>query len=146
MQLFDWKWVNRLDSVRGSSFFSQIPSFWPPTWHFFQNFRFGGRFFFFFAAEFSLRQISANFRLEIGQWEGLPRRIIVFQRNSNVLVSEMAFFENFVSVLIFFCVKIQFRLNWCKFSIGNRSMGRNPLEIHRLSAKFYRFGLRNVIF
>ena len=43
---------------------------------FFPKFRFGVRFF--FAPEFSLRQISATFRLEIGQWEGLPRRIIVF--------------------------------------------------------------------
>ena len=54
--LFNWTWVNRCDSVRGFSFFGRIPSFQPPKWHFFQNFRFGGRFFnFFFAPEFSLR-------------------------------------------------------------------------------------------
>ena len=41
--------------------------------------------------EFKLRKISATFRLEIGQWEGLPWRIIVFQRNSIVSVSEIAF-------------------------------------------------------
>ena len=48
-----------------------------------------------FAPEFSLRQISATFRVEIGQWEGLPRRIIVFQPNSIVSVSEIVFFTNF---------------------------------------------------
>ena len=46
VQLFDWKWVNRLDSIRGSSFFGQIPSFRPPKWHFFENFCFGVRIFF----------------------------------------------------------------------------------------------------
>ena len=38
---------------------------------FFSKFRFGARFFF-FAPEFSLMHISATFRLEIGQWDGLP--------------------------------------------------------------------------
>ena len=99
-----------------------------------------------FFSKFSWRQISATFRLEIGQWEGLPWRCIVFQPNSIVSVSEIAFFENFVSVLIFLCVKIQFRLNWCNFSIGNRVMGRTPEENHHFSAKFYRFSLRNCIF
>ena len=51
--------------------------------------------FFFFAAEFNLRQISANFLLEIGQWDGLRKRFIVFWPNSIVLASEMAFFSNF---------------------------------------------------
>ena len=47
VQLFDWKQVKRSDSVRGSSFFGQILSFRPPKWHFYENFRFGGRFFFY---------------------------------------------------------------------------------------------------
>ena len=60
--------------------------------------------FFLFAPEFSLRQISATFRLEIGQWDGLPWRIIVFQPNSNVSVSEIVFFKNFCfSARFFFC-------------------------------------------
>ena len=73
--------------------------------------------FFFSTPEFSLRQISATFRLEIGQWEGLPWRIIVFQQNSIVSVSEIAFQKIFHFGARFFCAKIQFRLNWCNFSI-----------------------------
>ena len=46
VHLFNWKWVNRLESVRGSSFFGQIPSFRPSKSHFFENFRFGGHFFY----------------------------------------------------------------------------------------------------
>ena len=46
VQLFDWKWVNRLDSIRGSSFFGQIPSFRPGKWHFFENYHFSALFFF----------------------------------------------------------------------------------------------------
>ena len=46
VQLFDWKWVNRLDSIRGSSFFGQIPSFRPRKWHFFENYHFSALFFF----------------------------------------------------------------------------------------------------
>ena len=61
---------------------------------FFSKFLFRWSFFF-------LRQYSVSGKLvqifvwKIGQWEGLPRRIIVFQRNSNVLVFEMVFFKNF---------------------------------------------------
>ena len=140
VQLFDLKWVNRQDLVRGSSFFGQIPSFRPPKWHFYENFCFSGRFF--LSAEFSLRQLSATFRLEIGQWEGLPWRIIVFQPNSIVLVFKMAFFKNFrFGARFFLCAKIQFRLNWCNFQIGNGSTDWTPQEVHRFLAKFHRFGL-----
>ena len=72
------------------------------TTFFFENIHFGGCFF--FAPEFCLRQISATFRLEIGQWEGLPWRIIVFQPNSIVLLFEMAFFKNFRFGAHFFLV------------------------------------------
>ena len=81
---------------------------------------------FFFAPEFSFRQISANFRFEIGQWEGLPWRIIVFQPNSIVSISEMAFFKISFRSSFFLCAKIQFRLSWCNFSIGNGSTDRTP--------------------
>ena len=92
---------------RGSSFFGQIPSFRPPKWHFFQNFRFGGRFF--FAPKFSLRQISATFRLEIGRWGGLQRRIFIFQPNSIVSVYEIAFFKTFrFGARFFFVPKFSF--------------------------------------
>ena len=65
-----------------------------------------------FFSKFSLRQISATFRLEIGQWEGLPWRFIVFQPNSIVSVSEIVFFKNFrFGARFFFGAKIQFRLN-----------------------------------
>ena len=102
VQLFDWKWINREDSVRGSSFFGQIPSFRPSKWHFFQIFV--SEVVFFFTPEFILRQICATFRLEIGQSEGLPWRIIVFQPNSIVLVIKMAFFKNFrFGALFFLC-------------------------------------------
>ena len=49
----------------------------------------------FLAPEFSLRQISATFRLEIGQWEGLRWRIFIFLPNSIVSVSEIVFFKKF---------------------------------------------------
>ena len=44
VQLFDWRWVNKEDSVRDSSFFGQIPSFRPPKWLFCKNFSFGAHF------------------------------------------------------------------------------------------------------
>ena len=81
----------QIELHRGFIVFGQIQSFRPPKWHVFQNFRFGG-FFFLFAPEFILRRISATFRLEIGQWEGLPTRIIIFQPNSIVSLYEIAFF------------------------------------------------------
>ena len=46
---------------------------------FYENYRFGGRFF--LSPEFCFRLISQTFRLEIGQREGLLRRIIVFLAN-----------------------------------------------------------------
>ena len=64
----------------------------------------------FLVPEFSLRKISATFRLEIGQWEGLSGRIIVFKPNLIVSVSKKAFFKNFCfGGRYFFCAKIQFR-------------------------------------
>ena len=94
-----------------------------------------------------MRQISATFRLEIGQWDGLSRIIYIFQPNSIVSFYEIAFFKNFrFGARFFFCSKIQFRLNWCNFSIGNGSTDRTLLEVHRFSAKFHRFGLWNGIF
>ena len=101
---------------------------------------------FFLALEFCLRQISTTFRLEIGQWEGLPWRIIIFQPNSIIFVFEMAFFKNFRFGALFFCAKIQFRLNWCNFSIGNGSKDRTPEVVHRFSAKIQRFGFRTEFF
>ena len=80
----------------------------------------------FLVPEFSLRKISATFRLEIGQWEGLPWRIIIFQRNSIVSISEIAFLKNSHFGARMFCAKIQFCLNWCNFSIGNGSTDRTP--------------------
>ena len=94
VQLFDWKQVKRSDSVRGSSFFGQILSFRPPKWHFYENFCFGGRFFF-FAPKFSFAKIGATFRLEMGQQIGLRKRFILFWPNSIVSASEMAFFSKF---------------------------------------------------
>ena len=82
-------WPNSIVSASEMAFFSKFSFRWS---------------FFFFTPEFSLRQISATFRLEIGQWEGLPWRIIVFQRNSIVSVHEMAFFKTFRFGAHFFCV------------------------------------------
>ena len=58
VQLFDWKQVTRSDSVRGSSFFGQILSFRPPKWHFYENFRFGGRIFFIARIQFQANQCN----------------------------------------------------------------------------------------
>ena len=60
---------------------------------FYENYRFGGRFF--LSPEFCFRLISQTFRLEIGQREGLLRRIIVFRPHSIVSASEMVFYKNF---------------------------------------------------
>ena len=70
---------------------------------------------FFLAPEFCLRQISATFRLEIGQWEGLLWRIIVFQPNSIVLVSDIAFFKNFCFGARFFLCQNSISLKLVQF-------------------------------
>ena len=64
----------------------------PPKWHFFENFR--------FSARFILRwnrfaQICVAFRLEMGQWERLQRRFLVFRPNSIVLPSKITLFRKF---------------------------------------------------
>ena len=77
------------------------------TTFFLKKFRFGGLFF--FAPEFCLRQISATFWLQIGQWEGLSGRIIVFQPNLIVSVSKKAFVTNFrFGARCFFVPKFNF--------------------------------------
>ena len=93
VQLFDWKWVNRLDSIRGSLFFGQIPSFRPGKWHFFENYHFSALFF--FPPEFRFTQICEAFEVEMGQQPRLQRRFIVFSPNSVVSAFEIAFFPKF---------------------------------------------------
>ena len=89
-------WPNSIVSASEMAFFSKFSFRWS----------------FFFAPKFSLRQISATFRLEIGRWGGLPRRILIFQPNSIVSVYEIAFFEKFsFRWSFFFCGRIQFEAN-----------------------------------
>ena len=74
---------------------------------YFKNFRSGAQFF--IGPKFSFAYIGATFRLEIGQWEGLPWRIIIFRPNSIVSVYEMAFFKNFrLGALFFFVPEFSF--------------------------------------
>ena len=75
--------------------------------------------FFLFAPEFILRQISATFRLEIGRWGGLPRRIFIFQPNSIVSVYEIAFFKTFrFGARFFFVPTISFAQIRATFRLG----------------------------
>ena len=132
VQLFDWKWVNKQNSRGGSSFFGQIPSFWPPNWLFSANFHFGAR-----ASKFRFAQICAAFRLEMDQRAGLHKRFIVFRPNSTFSASEMSFFQKFSFRRLFYL---------CSFSVGNGSTSRAPLEVHNFLAKFHSFNLWKGIF
>ena len=102
---------------------------------------------FFFAPNFRFAQIGATFRLEMGQQIGLYKRFIIFQPNSIISASEMAFFLKFSFQCAFFFLRqnLDSRKLW-SFSSGNGSTAKTLKEVHRFSSKFRRFGLRNGIF
>ena len=93
VQLFDWKWVNRLDSKRGSSFFGQIPSFRPGKWHFFENYHFSALFFF-------RRNLDSRKFVKLLKWKWVNSQdskggSSFFRQILSFWPSKWHFFENF---------------------------------------------------
>ena len=93
--------------------------------------------FFFFAPKFSLRQISATFRLEIGRWVGLPRRILIFQPNSIVSAYGMAFFQkNLFWCSFYFALEFKFKQICAAFQLemGQRTRLRKRFIIFQVNS------------
>ena len=120
LQFFDWKWVNGHDSVGGSSFLGQIPSFQPSKWHFVENFCFGARFILYlnldshkFVQLFNCKWVNEQDSVKDSTFSA---QFYYFSfQNDN-------FSKTFDSVLILFCARIQIHTNLHSFSIGNGSM------------------------
>ena len=137
VQLFNWKQVNRLDSIGGSSFFDQIPSFQPPKWHFCENFCFDALFFFFFA-NFQIRSNQCNFLIRNGSTGRTPSEIHRFSANSAVSTSKMVFFGKFLLRWPFFFFAPEFRFRQIsatfRFKISQRKGLFQRINVFRLNS------------
>ena len=111
--------------------FRQIPLFRSSKYHFFKTFCSGALFFLWrnsvsrkFVQLFDWKWVNEQGSIRSHQFSA---KFHCFGLRNGILLKIL------VSVLLFFCAKIQIRINLFNLLMGNGSTSRTPEEVHRLS-------------
>ena len=103
VKLLNCKWVNGHDCIGDSSFFSQIPSFLPPKWHFFLKIFVLVLNFLFFCVKIQIRTNWCNFSIGNGSTDRTLYEVHRFSAKFHCFgLQNGIFLKIFISVVVFF--------------------------------------------